>query len=392
MTPDHVLRTKPVPAWLGEVPAEAGAAESAVEAELVRYGQWYASYFAENARRSGRSLTRLDLLPRLFLAPGLGALTVGKTRVEARIVGDVYVHTAKTIYDALAIGEYRPVSHADLFDVEYWSLEQAKLAIAKGPSGALARKIALVTGAARGIGRATAELFLAEGAHVLLADADGAEVDRTANELGKRFGARVARERTDVTSASEVKRLVAKTVDAFGGLDVVVSNAGNAPSGLLHTVEGEEALVRSLELNLLGHQHVARAATDVFLAQRMGGVLLFNASKSAWNPGKEFGPYAVPKAAVLALMRQYAVDLGAHGIRSNAVNADRIRTALFDDILEERARARGVSPDDYFRDNLLRRETRTEDVARAFLHLATAEATTGCVLTVDGGNASAFPR
>jgi NAD(P)-dependent dehydrogenase (short-subunit alcohol dehydrogenase family) len=91
-------------------------------------------------------------------------------------------------------------------------------------------------------------------------------------------------------------------------------------------------------------------------------------------------------------MRQYAVDLGAHGIRSNAVNADRIRTALFDDILEERARARGVSPDDYFRDNLLRRETRTEDVARAFLHLATAEATTGGVLTVDGGNASAFPR
>jgi NAD(P)-dependent dehydrogenase (short-subunit alcohol dehydrogenase family) len=152
------------------------------------------------------------------------------------------------------------------------------------------------------------------------------------------------------------------------------------------------ALRRSLEDNLLSHQLVAHAATDVMLAQGLGGCLLFNASKSAFNPGRDFGPYAIPKAAVVALMRQYAVDLGALGIRSNAVNADRVHTALFDGLIESRAKARGVSPDEYFRDNLLHRETTADDVARAFVYLAAAEATTGAVVTVDGGNAAAFPR
>jgi NAD(P)-dependent dehydrogenase (short-subunit alcohol dehydrogenase family) len=172
-----------------------------------------------------------------------------------------------------------------------------------------------------------------------------------------------------------------------------VSNAGRAFLGALHTPEGHEALCSSLEVNLLGHQNVARAATRVLIAQDSGGALLFNASKSAFNQGPDFGPYAVAKAALLALMRQYAVELGRYGVRANAVNADRIRTGIFGaGVLAARARARGVSVDDYFRDNLLRRETTADDVAQAFVHLATAEATTGCVVTVDGGNAAAFPR
>jgi NAD(P)-dependent dehydrogenase (short-subunit alcohol dehydrogenase family) len=392
MTPDHVLRTKPVPAWLGDVPDDDALARAAVGAELARYAEWYAAYFAENAARYRTPLTRLDCLPRLLLAPGLGALTLGKTLSDARMAGDVYVHTAATISDAMALGQYTPVSHADLFDVEYWSLEQAKLRTAKSVAGPLARKIALVTGAARGIGRATAAHFLQLGAHVLLSDVDDDALAKTRDELATTFGSRVASAAANVTRPAECRELVGGVVDAFGGLDVVVSNAGNAPSGLLHTEQGDTALRQSLELNFLGHQHVARAATEVLLAQGTGGCLLFNASKSAWNPGREFGPYSVPKAAVLALMRQYAVDLGAHGIRANAVNADRIRTALFDGIVEERARARGVSPEDYFSDNLLRRETTADDVARAFGFLATAEATTGSVVTVDGGNAAAFPR
>src|SRR5262249_46344186 len=140
-------------------------------------------------------------------------------------------------------------------------------------------------------------------------------------------------------------------------------------------------------------QNVARHATEVMLAQGTGGVLLFNASKSAFNQGPDFGPYAVPKAALLSLMRQYAVDLGAHGIRSNAVNADGVRTELFGKgMAEARAKARGLTVDQYFSTNLLRRETTAADVAAAFVYLATAEATTGCVITADGGNAAAFPR
>ncbi|HEY8092057.1 MAG TPA: SDR family oxidoreductase, partial [Polyangiaceae bacterium] len=124
-----------------------------------------------------------------------------------------------------------------------------------------------------------------------------------------------------------------------------------------------------------------------------GGCLLFNASKAAFNPGPGFGPYAVAKGALVALMRQYAVDLGASGIRSNAVNADRIRTQLFaGGVVESRAKARGLSVDDYFRSNLLAREVTAEDVADAFVYLAAARSTTGCIITVDGGNSAAFPR
>jgi NAD(P)-dependent dehydrogenase (short-subunit alcohol dehydrogenase family) len=132
---------------------------------------------------------------------------------------------------------------------------------------------------------------------------------------------------------------------------------------------------------------------DVMQAQGRGGCLCFNVSKSAFNPGAGFGPYAVAKTALLGLMRQFAVDLGPLGIRSNAVNADRIRTRLFDGgVLESRATARGLSVEAYFRSNLLTREVAARDVADAFVYLATARATTGCVLSVDGGNAAAFPR
>jgi len=207
------------------------------------------------------------------------------------------------------------------------------------------------------------------------------------------FGLRVAGGVCDVTDRTAVERVVADAVHAFGGIDILVSNAGSAPQGKLHTAEGADALEKSLALNLLGHQHCAAAVSRVMLAQGTGGALLFNASKSAFNQGPDFGPYAVPKAALVALMKQYAVDLGAQQIRANAVNADRVRTALFGGgVLEARARARGLSPDEYFTQNLLGRETTAQDVAAAFAYLALAEATTGCVVPVDGGNAAAFPR
>lgn len=193
--------------------------------------------------------------------------------------------------------------------------------------------------------------------------------------------------------AASVRSAIDACIDSFGGIDLLVSNAGTAPQGQLHTAEGEARLAASLDINLMGHERVSRAVTDVLLAQDIGGCLLYNASKSAVNPGPDFGPYAVAKAGLLALMRQYAVDLGAHGIRSNAVNADRIRTDLFGGgVLEARAKARGLSPEAYFRQNLLGRETTAADVAAAFGWLAQAEATTGCVVTVDGGNAAAFLR
>jgi NAD(P)-dependent dehydrogenase (short-subunit alcohol dehydrogenase family) len=214
--------------------------------------------------------------------------------------------------------------------------------------------------------------------------------DERVRALAKELGA--AAHVVDVGDHDAVQASIDAAVERFGGLDGVVSNAGIAPQSPIH--ECDPAVLReSFEINLFGHQWVAAAATRVMRAQGMGGFLLFNASKAAFNPGAGFGPYAVAKAALVALMRQYAVEQGEAGIRSNAVNPDRIHTHLLDEEdVARRAAARGLEVDAYFRSNLLHREVTVDDVAQAFLSLALAPSTTGTVLTVDGGNIAAAPR
>jgi NAD(P)-dependent dehydrogenase (short-subunit alcohol dehydrogenase family) len=198
--------------------------------------------------------------------------------------------------------------------------------------------------------------------------------------------------RCDVTDAASVRAAFDHVAAAFGGVDVIVSNAGAAWQGRIGEVD-EDILRKSFELNFYGHQRVAQAAVKIMLTQRIGGCLLFSVSKQAVNPGPNFGPYGIPKAAALALMRQYALDYGAEGIRANAVNADRIRSGLLTpDMIASRAKARGLSEKDYMSGNLLGREVTADDVAQAFLHHALALKTTADVTTVDGGNIAAAMR
>ena len=396
ITPDHSIRTKPFPAWLDGVQADAALSPEAlrerIEAALDGFAHAYAEYFAANAARHTQPLTRLDLLPRVVAVPGLGVAGLGRSISQAKITADLYEHAIDVMARAESVGSYEPVGLADLFEVEYWSLEQAKLG-ARGAEAALASKIAVITGAASGIGLATSAHFLALGAHVLLVDRDREALSRAHAGLARRHGPAVRLCAADLTDAAAARAALEDATLAFGGLDIVVSNAGTAPGGALHNADGGERLRQSLETNLLSHQHVAQSAADIFLSQGVGGCLCFNASKSAFNPGPLFGPYAVAKSALVALMKQYAIDLAPFGVRSNAVNADRVRTALFSpELVEARARARGTTTDAYFSANLLGRETLAEDVAQAFAYLATAQATTGAVLPVDGGNAAAFPR
>jgi NAD(P)-dependent dehydrogenase (short-subunit alcohol dehydrogenase family) len=196
----------------------------------------------------------------------------------------------------------------------------------------------------------------------------------------------------DVRETKSVNAAFDKVVEAFGGVDIVVSNAGAAWQGRIGEVD--EALLRkSFELNFFAHQRVAQAAVKVMLAQGTGGCLLFNVSKQAINPGPNFGPYGLPKAATLFLMRQYALDYGVDGIRANAINADRVRSGLMtDEFVAERSKARGLSEKEYMSGNLLGREVTAEDVAQAFLAQALALKTTADVTTVDGGNIAAALR
>jgi len=391
-TPDHVLRTKPSALLLRDLAYEdASKLSTQIEAAVVEYARKYDTYFEDMCRTKGVTRKKLDPWPRIVLFPGFGACSIAGTAREADVALDVYEHTIDVMTAASAVGSYTPCSRADLFDVEYWSLEQAKMKpAAQLPLG---RCIALVTGAASGIGFATSARMLAAGAHVAMVDRDFDALASAVESLSARGKERVLMVVADVRSVHQVNGAITRTVGAWGGIDLLVSNAGTAPEGQLDTVAGEAALRESLEINCLSHAQVARAAVEVMTAQGRGGCLTYNASKSAFNPGPGFGPYAVAKTALIALMRQYAVDLAPRGIRSNAVNADRIRTRLFQGgVLESRAKARGLSVDDYFRSNLLAREVAPEDVADAFVYLATARATTGCVVTVDGGNAAAFPR
>ena len=385
VTPDHIIRTKNMPLL---VPApEAGKLDAfakAVRAAVADYAARYDAMFTRQNARVGGSKTKLDAMPRVVLVPGLGLFGVGSTAKDAAIAADLAENTVRVVTDAEAIGTYAPLGEADLFDVEYWSLEQAKLkgAIVKAFTG----QIAVVTGAGSGIGLATAKALAAEGAAVAALDVDEAAAAAAAKAVG---GLAVP---CDVTDRAAVQAAFARVAERFGGVDIVVSNAGAAWTGRIGEV-ADDVLRRSFELNFFAHQAVAQAAVAIVLKQGTGGVLLFNVSKQAVNPGPDFGPYGLPKAATLGLMRQYAIDYGSAGIRANGVNADRIRSGLLTDaMIAKRSTARGVSEAEYMGGNLLKREVTAEDVAQAFVALAKARATTGHIATVDGGNIAAALR
>ncbi|MGA7020921.1 MAG: bifunctional aldolase/short-chain dehydrogenase [Pseudolabrys sp.] len=386
LTPDHVIRTKPWPLILpaperGMLADFKGATQQAARAFMDDY----AAYFARHkARANGAPMH--DPLPRVMLVPGLGLFGLGTSANDARIAADIAEAAVEGITGAEAIGAFNPISEADTFDIEYWSLELAKLGQRKPLP--LAGQVAVITGAGGTIGGATARAFVQAGAEVALLDVDAAAATKQAKAIGGPALAIAC----DVTDMGSVRDAFGKVVETFGGVDIAVSNAGGAWQGKIGEVE-EEQLRESFELNFFAHQKVAQAAVSTMLKQGIGGCLLFNVSKQAVNPGPEFGPYGLPKAATLLLMRQYALDYGADGIRSNAVNADRIRSGLLtEDFITQRAKARGLTEKEYMSGNLLQREVTAEDVAEAFLHQALELKTTANITTVDGGNIAAALR
>ena len=321
-TPDHTIRTKNWPLVLphpeiGKLDDFARASREAVDAFVTHYR----AYFGRHNERVGGGKRELDPLPRVVLVQGLGLFGLGRTKRDAAIAADIAEEWIAVAGDADRIGRFESISEADMFDCEYWSLEQAKLGARKEPP--LAGQIAAITGAAGAIGAATAKALAAAGAAVALLDLDLA----AAAAQAKLIGPDALPVACDVTDDASVRAAFAAVAAHFGGVDIVVSNAGAAWQGRIGEVD-EEILRKSFELNFYGHQRVAQAAVKIMLAQKTGGCLLFNVSKQAVNPGPNFGPYGIPKAAALALMRQYALDYGADGIRANAVNADRIRSGL----------------------------------------------------------------
>jgi rhamnose utilization protein RhaD (predicted bifunctional aldolase and dehydrogenase)/NAD(P)-dependent dehydrogenase (short-subunit alcohol dehydrogenase family) len=387
VTPDHTIRTKNWPLVLP--PPQAGKLDDfrrVARDTAAAFSTRYREYFARQNKRAGGGKIELDPLPRVVLVPGLGLFGLGRTKRDAAIAADIAEAWAEGVSDAEAIGRFESISEVDMFDCEYWPLEQAKLG--KRKELPLEGQIAAVTGAGGAIGAAIAKAFAAAGAEIALLDVNLA----AARDVAATISATALAVTCDVTNAASVRAAFDQVAANFGGLDIAISNAGAAWQGRIGEVD-EGILRKSFELNFYGHQRIAQAAVKIMLAQGTGGCLLFNASKQAVNPGPNFGPYGLPKAAALALMRQYALDYGSDGIRANAVNADRIRSGLLTtDMIASRSKARGLSEKDYMSGNLLQREVTADDVAQAFLHHALALKTTADVTTVDGGNIAAAMR
>ncbi len=397
-TPDHTIYTKRLPCYVDTDRADdpeplAAAIASAVE----RFIGDYTRYFAAHAPAG---LPLADPRPRVVLVPGLGLFAVGRDKRTAGIITDIYRHTIAVLGNASAFGRYVSLSARDAFDVEYWPLELYKLTLAP-PDRELARRVALVTGGASGIGRAAASRLAREGAHVVVTDVDEAGARKVAEEITASQGTgRALGVPMDVTSERSVEEAFDAAVLAYGGLDILVSNAGIAHSAPVDRMELAD-WERSFAVNATGHFLVARAAMRLFKAQRLGGALVFVATKNVMSPGRDFAAYSAAKAAEAQLAKVLALEGGALGVRSNIVSPD----AVFKDsklwsapVRRERAAAQGIEVDkieDFYRKrNLLASSILPDDVAEAILFLASDRSlkTTGCTLTVDGGVKDAFPR
>jgi rhamnulose-1-phosphate aldolase/alcohol dehydrogenase len=386
-TPDHLLYTKRFPLLLRNDDVAAALAQY-----VERYTGWYQAHPSE--------FPMLDPNPRVILVPGLGMWTAGKDARAARIVRDIYRHTIRIMTDAAAGGGYETLNDGDAFEAEYWPLELYKLTLLPKEKE-LAGKVAIVTGAASGIGRAIAERLAEEGVHVVVTDVDVPGAEAVASSIVETHGLRRATAlRLDVSDEEAVVFAFARTVREYGGVDIVISNAGISSFGNLDTLPVAD-WDRSFAVNSRGHFLVARSALQVMKRQGTGGSIVFNASKNVTAPGKEFGAYSVSKAAEAQLCRIVALEGGEFGIRANMLNPDAIfgdSRFWSDEMRTMRAQNYGIDaaglPGFYRNRTLLKTEVTAADVAEAALFLASARSakTTGAMLPVDGGVKEAFPR
>ncbi len=397
-TPDHLIQTKQNPLWVDiadpeDVPSLIQALRQGVERAAEEYSQWYREH-----NTGGEPM--LDPNPRVVLAPGIGMWTTGRDYRGALIPGDIYHHTIAVMRAAQSVGEYTSLTSRDAYEAEYWPLELYKLSLAP-PERELARRVALVTGGAHGIGRAIAIRLAAEGAHVAVADINLEGAQSLSEELNRSQGeGRSIACRMDVTNEQEVSAAFREVRLAYGGLDILVSNAGIAPVGALDKLSLAD-WQRALDINTTGHFLVAREAVRLMREQAIGGSLVFMGTKNVTSPGRDFGAYSASKAAEVQMARVLAIENGEYGIRCNVVNPDAVfeGSGLWSrEVREQRARAHGIPVEDledfYRGRNLLKERITSEDVAEAVLFLACDRSakTTGAMLPVDGGLRDAFPR
>ncbi len=398
--PDHFLRTKIKPMI---VPVEAGSASltgalARLDALLDGYREDYGAYYDRCKDSESPAIRGRD--PVVVLIPGVGMLTFAANKPTARIAAEFYVNAINVMRGATAASSYVGLSESEAFGIEYWKLEEAKLK-RQPPAKSLAGRVALITGAGGGIGGATAERLLSEGACVMLTDIDASSLEKTRAELSERFGHDVVSSVTlDVTDEASVQAAMDEAVLAFGGLDILVSNAGIASASRIEDTT-LEIWNKNLSVLTTGYFLVSRAAFEVFRREGRGGSIVFIGSKNALAASPGAAAYCTAKSAELHLARCLALEGAPEGIRVNVVNPDAVLSGSHiwtGDWRKERADAYGIGEDDleehYRKRSLLGRSVLPQDVAEAVYFLASDRAakSTGNILNVDAGNVTAFSR
>jgi rhamnulose-1-phosphate aldolase/alcohol dehydrogenase len=399
LTPDHTIRTRPLPAFLSLDPDEPDDALAARIADgLAGWRRDYEAYVADNAHRATAPLVRLDGAARVVLVPGAGLFGVGRSPGEAAAAADIGVATVQLKETAAGVGPYVGLSPGHLFDVEYWSLEQAKLA--KAAHKPLAGRVAVVTGGAGAIGVGVARALRRDGAAVLLVDRDSDRLAAAEAHLGR--GRDLATVTADVTDPTRLAWAFERAAATWGGVDLVVINAGVAHVAPILELDAS-AWQRLVDVNATGGLHTLQAGARALVRQGMGGHIVLVSTKNVAGPGRDFGAYSATKAAIHQLCRIAALELAPHGVRVNAVAPDavfgdaHVPSGLWAEVGPARAASKGLAtddlPDHYKARNLLRAEVTADHVGRAVAFLAREETpTTGAVWPVDGGVEGAFLR
>ena len=394
--PDHFLRTKVKPLVL-DLPPTASVEDSVARLHelATAYRADYQGYYDRNAVADSPAIRGAD--PLIVLVPGVGMFSFGKDKQTARVAGEFYVNAINVMRGAEGVSTYAPIDESEKFRIEYWALEEAKLQRMPAPKP-LATRIALVTGAAGGIGRATAKRLAAEGACVVIADLDGEKAAAAAAEIG---GPDVAvGVAADVSDEDAVQAMVDAAVLAFGGLDLVVNNAGLSLSkSLLDTTEADWDLQHDVMAK--GSFLVTKAAARVMIDQQLGGDVIYISSKNSLFAGPNNVAYGAAKADQAHQVRLLAAELGEHGIRVNGVNPDGVvqGSGIFAGGWgANRAAVYGVEEKDlgafYAQRTILKREVLPEHIANAVFVLCGPDLThtTGLHIPVDAGVAAAFLR
>ncbi|HET7468026.1 MAG TPA: SDR family oxidoreductase [Gemmatimonadales bacterium] len=399
-TPEHVLRAGRLPVWLDlDLESAPAAMVAQVRSRIAAARSEYEGYHARHAAPGERPL---DDWAKVVLVPGVGIVTAFTDKRSAVTANLCYRATLESIQGAEAVDRFQFLPEPDVFEFEHWPLERRKVeeTIARErATKQLPRRIAVVIGGASGIGQAAARRFAEEGAHVVVADLDGEAAGRVAAELGAKLPGRLVGVGADVRDDASLDALFERAVLEFGGLDCLFYTAGLPPRFAPITEIRREDLQRQLEVHYLGAVAAIGRAASVMQRQGIGGSIVASVSKAAVVPGKEAVAYGGSKAALLQALRVAAVELGAYGIRVNAINADQIDTPLFRQFVRERARSRGVSEaeqlDAYRARNLMGVGLIPAEAVADLAVLMAGDRfrfTTGDFLTVDGGLAEAFPR